>query len=246
MKMKSKITVTRLGYDVNNKKKNSQLKYWFLVILLIAILFLLTIKVEEYLRVIYSGTKYGESNIGTWLSSIASFWGAIIGGVIAGIISVVGIMITIRYYRNADYNNKMFENQPFINVTIKNTYMDEINKKLKDKRVIIYGDGKKTKYVNFHIENIGKNFARMSIYKHKYTNFGGISFNEIIKANEILDSDLIIQINYDEIDSIEFEFQFFDCFRNEYSQTYEIINIDNKEKININSNYPILIDSVFE
>jgi hypothetical protein len=45
----------------------------------------------------------------TWISSLNTFWGAIIGGVIAGVLTLLGVRITIRENHDKDFKDSLPE-----------------------------------------------------------------------------------------------------------------------------------------
>ena len=54
----------------------------------------------------------------TWIGSLASYWGGILGGMISGTLAFIGVFYTIRYYKESDEQKEKAAIQPFLNVTI--------------------------------------------------------------------------------------------------------------------------------
>ncbi|SKC80001.1 hypothetical protein [Maledivibacter halophilus] len=238
--MCNKIKMTRLGLeykDCNNKMNLG--KIWFFVIPLIFIIVVLfCMHVETYWRSVYMNLCHFEATVGTSISSIASFWGGALGGIISGFLSIIGIMLTISYYRKSDVENKMIENKPFLNLNItENT--DNIDK------LCDLGKGDKKVPVLIQIENIGKNFARTLTYNNG-TNFGGQAFNYIIKANMKLDKTYLINVSFDKSREQILYLSFFDCFMNEYIQGFIFRCNDDNEVVNIEAGFPKKIGTAFK
>lgn len=49
----------------------------------------------------------------TWVASVASYWGGIIGGLISGLLACIGVVATIRYYKESDAKKERAEIMPF-------------------------------------------------------------------------------------------------------------------------------------
>lgn len=97
------IRITRFGKDMA-PTSNIRSKIFLLFVIALALfgIIVASIKIEEViLRPIYS-TQFGVESVDSWISSLGSYWGAIVGGILSGTVSLIGIMLTIRYYRNSD------------------------------------------------------------------------------------------------------------------------------------------------
>jgi hypothetical protein len=194
--------------------------------------------VETYWRSVYMNLCYFEATIGTSISSIASFWGGALGGIISGFLSIIGIMFTISYYRKSDAENKIIENRPFLNLNITES-TDNID------IICDLGKGDNKVPVLIEIENIGKNFARTLTYNNG-TNFGGYAFNHIIKANMKLNKTYLVNVYLNESREQTLYLTFFDCFMNEYKQGFVFKCNDDNEVVNIEAEFPQKIGVAFK
>lgn len=236
-----KVKMTRLGLEHKDCYKETKIKKrWFIIIplLLINVLWV-CISIESYWESTYMKLSHFEATIGTNISSMASFWGGALGGIISGLLSIIGISLTISYYRKSDTANKEIENKPFLNLNIVSNMekLDEIQN---------LGKGANKVTVLFEIENIGKNFARTLTYNNG-TNFGGYAFNHIIKAGKKLDNTYRMNINFKESREEILYLSFFDCFMNEYIQGF-VFKCDDayNDVINIEAEFPKKIGTTFK
>lgn len=241
-----KIDISRVGVKKQKQKSQMNRLYYFLPFVIIVISIYLFKEFDEYIRLINDYVSSSENNTSIWISSLASFWGAILGGIVAGITSIVGIILTIRYYRDADSNNRMLENRPFLNIRGVNFFQNNIPYKIRD--LCQFGSGEKHIIIEIVLENIGKNFLRTLTYNDA-TNFGGYEFNYVIKANQVLEQNFQVVILYDSGCEYKIVFTYMDCFMNEYAQEIIFRVNDNfntlKDKVNIEANFPILIEKTF-
>lgn len=216
-----KVTFKRFGLPYNpqkdKKNKNKIIRHivWFLIAF-IAISVLLTLVVEALIRISIAKLAINDTIDSTWIGSLASYWGGIIGGMISGTLAFIGVFYTIRYYKESDEQKEKAAIQPFLNVTMasggKATRGFSLGKSKKDK--------KKKLQVNVNIKNIGNGFAN-TLVVHTGANFGGLAFNNVIAVGESID--LFFMVDEDELkEGLHFGIQYIDSMRNEYIQEYDM------------------------
>ncbi|GAU78536.1 hypothetical protein [Fusibacter sp. 3D3] len=244
---KNKFTMTRLGHQYKTKNRNKNYILELILLMLLIVLIFDSYKgFDNYIREILQIKSYSSENISTWISSLSSYWGGILGGLVSGIISFFGILITIRYYRSNDVINKILENQPFLNLKVVSVLNSNDNNLLKNDYLCELGIGKHSVDVLIEIENIGKNFARTLVY-HNGNNIGGFAFNHVINSGMKLDRTVYIKVNFNDFNEIKnFQLQYFDCFMTEYIQNFTFNIKNQKEKLSIECDYPIEIDRVLK
>ena len=191
------VTFKRFGLPYNpqkdKKNKNKIIRHivWFLIAF-IAISVLLTLVVEALIRISIAKLAINDTIDSTWIGSLASYWGGIIGGMISGTLAFIGVFYTIRYYKESDEQKEKAAIQPFLNVTMasggKATRSFSLGKSKEDK--------KKQLQVNVNIKNIGNGFAN-TLVVHTGANFGGLAFNNVIAVGESID--LFFMVDEDEL-----------------------------------------------
>ena len=218
-----KVTFKRFGLPYNpqkdkkNKNKNKIIRHivWFLIAF-IAISVLLTLVVEALIRISIAKLAINDTIDSTWIGSLASYWGGIIGGMISGTLAFIGVFYTIRYYKESDEQKEKAAIQPFLNVTIASGG--------KATRGFFLGKSKENKkkqlQVNVNIKNIGNGFAN-TLVVHTGANSGGLAFNNVIAVGESID--LFFMVDEDELkEGLHFGIQYIDSMRNEYIQEYDM------------------------
>lgn len=220
-----KIEMTRFG---RNEIKKPNLKRKTLIVFLTVLIPILVIILSNWFEHIFLQKWYlegAESIEQTWLSSLASYWGGIIGGLVSGAISLVGIIITINYYRKNDIKNRSLDHQPFLKINI------ETKDNFSSTRLFDLGEQNKGKVnVNCIIKNIGRGFAQTLTYNYGAT-IGGCSYNKTICIGDTVKGFSFGIPNED--GEYNFRIAFFDEFMNEYIQEYVIT-----AKANTSSNLP--------
>ena len=114
-RQKASVNVERFG--IETKKKNKLLFFIMAVVILlalIALVLIVSVSVQLTIRDSIASLSIDNDANATWVSSLASYWGAIIGGVISGVLSVIGVALTIRYYRSSDEVKNRLEHMPFL------------------------------------------------------------------------------------------------------------------------------------
>ncbi len=232
--------IERFGLPYNpkkEKKKNNKIirHIVFFLFVFIAISVLATLKIEALIRGTIAKLAVNDTIDSTWIGSLASYWGGIIGGLISGILAFIGVFYTIRYYKESDEQKEKAAIQPFLNITVepagKATHGFSLGKSSEDK---------KTLKVNVNIKNIGNGFAN-TLVVHTGANYGGLAFNNVIEMREAID--LFFMVNEDELKAgLQFGIQYIDSMRNEYIQKYDIKKEDSE--IKIECGYPRFFDQI--
>ena len=246
---KNKIQISRLGIKQKSNSKNIIIKSIsvFALVALLSFLFIKGFKYfEQHIRNAYLVNGGDGSSLTTWTSSLASYWGGILGGAVSGLIALGGTFIIINYYRKSDLSNRRIENQPFLNIYVKSKSTQLSNEEV----LFELGEGEKCIYIKVSIKNIGKGFAQTLVY-YDGGNFGGNAFRNTIESGAILEKEYVIKVKYRD-NSVEESFAiiFMDCFLNEYIQSFEItVAYDSKivvESTKLLCNYPELTATAFK
>ena len=115
--MKSfEINMKRFGKNQSKKKKSKWKNVIIPSVLLIIIFVGCAYKVENLIQSSVVKLSVDNDVNATWIGSLASFWGGILGGIFSGIIAVFGVFYTIQFTREADRNKLRQSIQPFLNV----------------------------------------------------------------------------------------------------------------------------------
>lgn len=246
-----KIYMERFGIPIEGKGKHWH-KTILLIIFLLGVLCAMTIGVQIFIQRSIEKLAVTNDLNATWIGSLASYWGGIIGGIISGSLTVVGVAWTIKYYRNSDATKSRVEHMPFLIAEVKG-YTDkktdgnvtggvniyEINSyKIKSNDIL----EEKILYYRIKLRNIGQGFANtLVIYTGE--NFGGIAYNELIQVNN--SGEFCFEIhaskNISE-DNINFGVSYIDCMTNEYAQSYMMQwKSQNANDIKLENGYPNFI-----
>jgi len=116
--MKTSIRVDRFGIPIEFKSKQIISKIMLLAVLII-LLVVTTVGILEMIKNSINGLTVTDDLNATWISSIASYWGGIIGGILSGTLTVIGVIVTIRYYRDSDAKKRRIEYMPFLVAEVK-------------------------------------------------------------------------------------------------------------------------------
>ena len=241
------IRITRFGKDMA-PTSNIRSKIFLLFVVALALfgIIVASIKIEEViLRPIYT-VQFGAESVDSWISSLGSYWGAIVGGILSGTVSLIGIMLTIRYYRNSDTEKNRLAIQPFLKMSYKSTSNDE------SPQGVLFSKAEASQEklrVQCSIKNIGRGFAQVLTFNDG-SNIGGIAYVKTIEAAEKISDFIFIAPHCD----CEFglALTFSDEYMNEYIQTFDVSIEPEKttdeygNKINyidITSNYPQVLKS---
>ena len=216
-----KVEYKRFGFPYNpqkeNKTKNKLIRHIVLfLIIFIAVTLVLTLGVEALIRLSVAQLSVNNEMNATWIGSVASYWGGIIGGMISGILAFIGVFYTIRYYKESDEQKEKASIQPFLHVTVASGSGAmrgfSLGKLSEDK--------KEQKQVNVNIKNIGNGFAN-TLVVHTGANFGGLAFNNVIAVGESVN--LFFVVDKNELNKgVHFCIRYIDSMRNEYIQEYDM------------------------
>lgn len=217
-----------------------------LVILLLIVLLAVTIGVQIQIQHSIGKLAVTDDLNATWIGSLASYWGGILGGVISGCLTVIGVIWTIKYYKDSDAVKSRIEHMPFLMLEM-NGHSD-----LRDCELDLYKiesdklkeDNAKEKilYYKFKLQNIGQGFAN-TLVVHTEQNLGGIAYNHLIQVSN--SNAFCLEIHFNKnipIDEAYFAVSFIDCMTNEYIQFYGLqLDNSNLSEIDIEQGYPKFI-----
>ena len=113
-----KISINRFGRDQLQRKKKKWLIPVIIGLVLIATFIFLAIKGEDLIRSNIVKLSVDNDANATWIGSLASYWGGILGGIFSGAIAIFGVFYTIQFTREADRNKERQSIQPFLNIKI--------------------------------------------------------------------------------------------------------------------------------
>lgn len=221
---KNKFKFQRFG--IFEKKESN---HWFFKIILILALFisiyLTTIFVQNYIKSSLESLEVTNDLNSTWIGSLASYWGGILGGGISGLVTFIGVAWTIRYYHNSDKIKSRLEFLPFLNIDVVsvNIIPTEANYyKINSNSINDDTLNKKTLYFKIKIENIGRGFANVLVI-HTHKNAGGMFYKKLIQVNSFNEFYFKVHTDSNSIeDELNFEIQYVDCMTNEYIQNYSV------------------------
>lgn len=145
-------------------------------------------------------------------------WAGFLGSYIGGLCTLIALIATIRYYRNADERKEKAEIQPFLHIVVD----EDLNKA--SRGFSLPGGTEKSeknlKKVPVIIKNIGNGFANILVI-HTGENFGGLGFRRVVAVNE--SEPFYFMVDTEKLDNgLCFALQFVDSMRNEYIQEYEM------------------------
>ena len=253
-----KIEESRFGIKNKNKKRNicKYCKYIILYIIFLIITFTIAVAVVNFINCSLNNLQVKDSLTSTWLGSVASYWGGVIGGIISGTFTVIGVILTIRYYRQSDSKKERICHMPFISAEIIEKKHISTEKIDLSKAILVTNPNTKendkgTNQMLFRIvfENIGAGFAHTLTINTGET-LGGTEFSKLIKiSTEKSNNSVEIEIKAycKEINSHDasFALRYIDCMTNEYIQSYSIhrsYSIQNRKyNYSIHSGYPTFI-----
>lgn len=246
--MKSfEVNMKRFGKNQSKKKKSKWKNVMILSILLIIIFVGCAYKVENLIQSSVVKLSVDNDVNATWIGSLASYWGGILGGIFSGIIAVFGVFYTIQFTREADRNKLRQSIQPFLNINkVTSQYDFKNNSDIKQFQIssVNRQDDKlksqSLESIYLEITNIGNGFANTTTFVTG-ENYLGIAYKDVLTINETK----IVKLNVPKQKLNEgfiFNILFLDSMANEYVQEYEIMYYQTGEKYYIDVGYPELIE----
>lgn len=230
-----KILMKRFGLPFNPRKekrmKNKITKHIIIFIILFMICAIIfTLRFEWWMRTQISCLAVDDPINSTWIGSLASYWGGIIGGLISGVLAFFGVFYTIKYYKESDAQKEKAAIQPFLLVTLCTDKDARIGFTLGAKET----EETATKEIVVTIKNIGNGFANTLVI-HTGFNFGGQAYHKVISVGE--SEFVFFRVDPDVLaNGVPFAIQYIDSMRNEYIQEYEIT--EKNGTIDIDCGYP--------
>lgn len=239
--------IERFGIE---EKKESKWKIFFKLFFYAIIAIVIYIVVLKVVNLIKHLSVRGDLTA-TWINLVAT----ILGSIISGLFTYIGVLLTLRYYRKSEANQSRLECIPFLKIELNELYNKKSDLNI-SKQETIYEvknknsknniEPKKTLYLKLKISNVGEGFANTLVVKTG-ENFGGIDYKKLILKNE--SSELYLKMNiYDESIKdydIKFAIQYIDCKTNEYIQLYSIkFENQNSNNVDIENGYPKFLSQV--
>ncbi len=248
-----KLEESRHGITIKKEGCLCKLGKLLLCIFVILLFLLFTLKFAWNVQSAIKGSldKLAVTNDlnATWIGSLASYWGAIIGGIISGVLTCLGVLWTIKYYKNSDKIKSRLEFMPFLNIEVENMDKKKFDIVAEEKNTftingeLIESDSKVKKiYYKIKIKNIGRGFANTLVIQNG-ENHGGIIYKKLIQVNDSNEFyfEINIKNNFSK-DKIEFGILYIDCMTNEYIQTYEMqFKRQNLDDVDLDVGYPNFI-----
>lgn len=245
--MKSfEVNMKRFGKNQSKKKKSKWKNVIISSVLLIIIFVGCAYKVENLIQSSVVKLSVDNDVNATWIGSLASYWGGILGGIFSGIIAVFGVFYTIQFTREADRNKLRQSIQPFLNVNKVTSQYNYNNSDIKQFQIsgVNRQDNKlkpqSLESIYLGITNIGNGFAS-TITFGTGENYLGIAYKDVFTINETK----IVRLNIPKQKLNEgfiFNILFLDSMANEYVQEYEIRHYQTGEKYYIDVGYPELVE----
>lgn len=230
------ITTKRFGLPYNPQKEKRIRNKIPRQIIRFLILFILVgglsaVGVAKLIQKHISCMTINEAIDATWIGSLASYWGGIIGGIFSGVFAFLGVFYTIKYYRESDERKDRAAIQPFLFVTMGSSREEAVN----SFAIRSPSDEKKgKKKFNVTIKNIGNGFANILVIYNGYT-LGGHEYSEVILVGET--RLLSLEANPDDlINGVKFGLRYIDSMRNEYIQEYTAREVNGR--VEIENGYP--------
>ena len=93
-----------------------------IILLAIAAVFAVVLAIQSLIKENVESLAVTNDLNSTWISSVASYWGGVIGGCISGTLTIVGVVWTIKYYKDSDSSKTRIEHMPFLMFELKETF----------------------------------------------------------------------------------------------------------------------------
>lgn len=220
------------------KRKNDTSKITILIIVIITVGIIISLVLQFILKML-AMTSYMNGDVdSTWLSALPSYWGGIIGGIISGSLACLGVIFTIRYYKESDIKKERDAVRPFLRAG--NMIVSGSGKAVVG--AINLGPGKaqdRTKEVKLTISNIGNGFAYTL---RLYNDFDeeGMAFKRIYTVGGSDQVRFAFDIKQFDVGvKIPISIKYLDSKGNEYMQTFEFYRRDAKSiGLRVDTGYP--------
>lgn len=240
---KRNITITRFGQDQLKKGKKKWLKPLLIGIAVCIVITAVAMISECVIRNNIAGLSVDNDTNATWIGSLASYWGGILGGIFSGVIAIFGVFYTIQFTREADRNKERQGIQPFLNMKIvakpQNRTIRSFN--IADEPKFKNGKAEQEFYpIYLEITNIGNGFASTLTFGTGET-FSGVCYKEVFTVNET--KEILLNVQTNKVGKgAKFFIWFADSMTNEYVQHYEIKRNESGMGFDLDVGYPNLIE----
>lgn len=207
------------------EERNHRIGIGFSIVFVVLCLVLVVCYFAKYFFTVQnSSISFGE-----WNGSAGSFWGAVLGAMIAGIATVVTTVFVIQRSYKIDYHRERLEVLPVLEMKV--ICKENLNPKNKTKEMlkgmaaneivkeVLFDGSVEPQYVSyaFLIKNVGRGIA----YKVQATGFCNNDFNEGKYQGLIPPNESIILVSRNK-GFREVSILFYDLYSNQYRQAYII------------------------
>lgn len=240
---KTDINITRFGKEQLQKNRKKWFRPLLLGIVMCSVIVAFAIAGECIIRNKIVSLSVDNDVNATWIGSLASYWGGILGGIFSGAIAIFGVFYTIQFTREADRNKERQGIQPFLNMKIVAAPKNGPIKRFEIADAPVFKNGKsQQKFYSIYLEitNIGNGFANTLTFGTGET-FSGMEYKDVFTVNETK----VILLNVQEnkiLKGARFSVLFADSMTNEYIQCYEIKRDLSDMEYELNVDYPQLVE----
>lgn len=213
-----------------------------IVIILVTFFILFSMTFAQMIRCNINKLSVDNNADATWIGSLASYWGGIIGGIFSGIIAIIGVFYTIQFTREADRKKERQGIQPFLNAEIVRHPSGQAKSfQIVDKESSINEMANKEFFkIYLSITNIGNGFAKTLTFGTR-ENFAGVEFSEVFTINER--KEILLSVQKSRLEKeIKFFIWFIDSMTNEYIQCYELKQYKDSTEFSLDIGYPELLE----
>lgn len=240
----------KISKDVKKSAKDDSGTRIFIVIIICAVIICIILQfgLQAYARIVLSKGAVDE----TWVSSLASYWGGILGGLISGSLAYIGVRLTIRYYKESDAKREAADKEaqavkerdevrPFLHVKA-------AGKAGAPQGAIPLGTGSENNMksgIKVKVSNIGNGFAYTSVIDSYRKDGNNRAYNKIFEKGT--ETELYFKVDSDcltEGTKIPFSIYYIDSKGNKYIQSYEMLGKGKSSIPRIDNGYPKFIEKV--
>ena len=215
------------------EERNKNLRIGTAVVFVVTVLFVLIGWFAEYYF-----TVWGNSlSFDEWNSSAGSFWGAVLGAAIAGIVTVCTTILVIQRSYKIDYHRERLEALPVLDMkvflehcTMTENFEKDLRRKAKGQArdfMISFGAASIGEDVRVYtIKNIGAGIA----YNIQTSHFFSEEFEEAYFRGILPQNDILLLATSKKSEEEVF-ITFFDLYENKYRQKYSLYQCGGRTQV---------------